>query len=62
MVHVSQLSFQRVANASEVLDQNDDVFVKVIGVQPDEGKISLSIRYVNQSTSPPPLVQPPPRD
>ena len=53
MVHVSQLSSDRVENPSEVVNQGQRVWVKVIEIKDDEAtgkqKISLSMRNVNQS-------------
>jgi hypothetical protein len=53
MVHVSQLSADRVENPSEVVNQGQRVWVKVIEIKDDEAtgkqKISLSMRNVNQS-------------
>ena len=57
LCHVSQLSKQRVETSSDVLDLNQEVWVKVIKVEetevapgaPKRGKISLSIKYVSQT-------------
>lgn len=42
LVHISQISTQRIKSADQVLKVNDEVDVKVIGIK--EGKISLSIK------------------
>lgn len=49
MVHISQLAKFKVSNVSEVLREGDtNVWVKVIGVE--EGKLSLSMKLVDQAT------------
>lgn len=42
LVHISQISTQRIKSADQVLKLNDEVDVKVIGIK--DGKISLSIK------------------
>lgn len=44
LVHVSQLSHNRVDNPSEVLSEGDSVKVKVLSVDRDNDRISLSIK------------------
>lgn len=44
LVHVSQLSHNRVDNPSEVLSEGDTVKVKVLSVDRDNDRISLSIK------------------
>ena len=48
MVHVSMIKAARVTNASDVVRKGQDCWVKVISVS--KGKISLSMRDVNQET------------
>ena len=42
LVHISQISTQRIKSADQVLHVGDEVDVKVIGIK--DGKISLSIK------------------
>ena len=42
LVHISQISNQRIKSADQVLKVGDEVDVKVIGIK--DGKISLSIK------------------
>jgi predicted RNA-binding protein with RPS1 domain len=51
LIHISQLSRERVENPSEVVSIGDDVFVKVMVAEITEGKprISLSMKYLNQT-------------
>jgi polyribonucleotide nucleotidyltransferase len=49
LVHVSQLSKQRVAKVSDVLKEGDKVFVKLLGFD-DRGKVRLSMKIVDQET------------
>jgi small subunit ribosomal protein S1 len=44
LVHVSQLSHKRVENPSEILNEGDTVKVKVLSVDRDNDRISLSIK------------------
>jgi len=44
LVHVSEISWKRVDNPREVLKIGDEVQVKVLGVDPERNRISLSIR------------------
>ncbi len=44
LVHVSEISWKRVNNPREVLNIGDEVQVKVLGVDPERNRISLSIR------------------
>ncbi len=49
LVHISELSPQRVARVTDVVNQGDEVKVKVIGFD-DRGKIKLSMKQVDQQT------------
>ena len=49
LVHISELSQQRVARVGDVVNMGDEVKVKVIGFD-DRGKIKLSMRAVDQQT------------
>ena len=44
LVHVSEISWKRVTNPRDVLKVGDEVRVKVLGVDPERNRISLSIR------------------
>lgn len=44
LVHISELSWKRVGHPKEVLNVGHEVQVKVLGVDPDRNRISLSIR------------------
>ncbi|MBN2554922.1 MAG: S1 RNA-binding domain-containing protein [Anaerolineales bacterium] len=44
LVHLSELSWKRIAHPREVLKVGEKVDVKVLGVDPDRKRISLSIR------------------
>jgi len=44
LVHVSEISWKRVVNPRDVLKIGDEVRVKVLGVDPERNRISLSIR------------------
>ncbi len=48
LVHVSNLSDKRVANPSEVVHLNQKVMVRVVGVEIERKRISLSMRGVEQ--------------
>ena len=49
LVHVSELKPERVAQVSDVVNEGDQVKVKVIGFD-DRGKVKLSMKVVNQET------------
>jgi polyribonucleotide nucleotidyltransferase len=49
LVHISELSSQRVAKTSDVVNVGDEVRVKVLGVD-DRGKVKLSMKAVDQKT------------
>ena len=49
LVHISELSSNRVSKTSEAVSQGDAVKVKVIGFD-DRGKVKLSMRMVDQAT------------
>ncbi|MCL2603110.1 MAG: 30S ribosomal protein S1 [Defluviitaleaceae bacterium] len=44
LVHVSELSWKRVRRAADILKVGDSVTVNVIAVDPEKGKISLSMK------------------
>jgi polyribonucleotide nucleotidyltransferase len=49
LVHISELAPQRVAKVTDIVNQGDEVKVKVIGFD-DRGKIKLSMKQVDQQT------------
>ncbi|MCW2245155.1 polyribonucleotide nucleotidyltransferase [Azospirillum fermentarium] len=49
LVHISELSQQRVGKVADVVKQGDEVKVKVIGFD-DRGKVKLSMKQVDQTT------------
>ncbi|WP_439478308.1 polyribonucleotide nucleotidyltransferase [Brevundimonas sp.] len=49
LVHVSQISLERVANPADVLTEGQDVKVKFLGMD-DRGKTKLSMKVVDQTT------------
>lgn len=48
LVHISQISEKRIKNPSDVLTVGDIVNVKVIGIDTEKGKVSLSMKRVKQ--------------
>ncbi|KAF0195518.1 MAG: small subunit ribosomal protein S1 [Bacillota bacterium] len=44
LVHVSEISWQRVAHPSEALTEGQNVKVKILGVDREKGRVSLSIK------------------
>jgi small subunit ribosomal protein S1 len=48
LIHISELSWDRVSRVSDVLTVGDAVRVKVIKLDPDNNRISLSLRQLQQ--------------
>jgi small subunit ribosomal protein S1 len=48
LIHISELSWDRVANVADVLQVGQEVGVKVIKLDPDMSRISLSLRQLGQ--------------
>jgi len=48
LVHVSELSWRHVENPNEVVKVNDNVKVKVLEIDNEKGRISLSIKQVTE--------------
>lgn len=48
LVHISKISNKRVKNVTDLLTVGDIVKVKVIGIDKDKGRVSLSMRDVSQ--------------
>ncbi|MBA5724551.1 S1 RNA-binding domain-containing protein, partial [Candidatus Liberibacter sp.] len=49
LVHISQLSPERVGRTGDVVKQGDKVWVKLLGFD-DRGKVRLSMKVVDQAT------------
>jgi polyribonucleotide nucleotidyltransferase len=49
LVHISQLAQERVRQVSDVVNEGDEVFVKLVGVD-DRGKVRLSMKVVDQES------------
>jgi len=49
LVHISELSAERVGKVSDVVEEGQSVKVKLIGID-DRGKVKLSMKVVNQET------------
>ncbi len=52
LVHISELASRHVDNPETVVKQNEEVFVKVIDVDLDRRRISLSLKQANDSVDP----------
>jgi polyribonucleotide nucleotidyltransferase len=51
LVHISQLANERVQNVRDVVQEGDEVIVKVIGIDSKTGKIRLSRKEALNETS-----------
>ena len=49
LVHISELVKRRVGRVTDVVQEGDEVYVKVLGID-DRGKVRLSMRVVDQET------------
>jgi predicted RNA-binding protein with RPS1 domain len=49
LVHISELANERVGKVTDVVNEGDEVKVKVLGVD-DRGKVKLSMKVVDQET------------
>ena len=49
LVHISELAEGRVEKVTDVINEGDEIKVKLIGID-DRGKVKLSMRVVNQET------------
>jgi polyribonucleotide nucleotidyltransferase len=49
LVHISELAPQRVEKTTDIVNEGDEVKVKLIGID-DRGKIKLSLKVVDQET------------
>ena len=50
LIHISQLSPERVTNVKDVVNVGDTVTVKITAIDEEKKRISLSIRAVNEDT------------
>ncbi len=48
LIHISELSWERVSNVSDVLQPGQEVSVKVIKLDPELSRISLSLRQMSE--------------
>ncbi len=48
LIHISELSWDRISNVSDMLAVGDEVSVKVIKLDPELSRISLSLRQMSQ--------------
>jgi len=48
LIHISELSWDRVSRVTDVLQLGENVEVKVIKLDPDQNRISLSLRQLQQ--------------
>ena len=49
LVHISQISWQKVKHPSEILHEGDQVKVQVVNYDPQTGKLGLSLRQLSES-------------
>ena len=49
LVHISEIAPRRIAKVTDVIDEGDIVYVKVLAID-DRGKIRLSMKIVDQET------------
>ena len=49
LIHISELSWQRVKKVSDILQAGDSVSVTVIDINPEKNKISLSLKDINSN-------------
>jgi len=52
LVHISQLASERVAKTTDIVNQGDKVWVKLVGFD-ERGKVRLSMKVVDQETGQP---------
>ncbi|KYP80484.1 30S ribosomal protein S1 [Ferroacidibacillus organovorans] len=49
LLHVSEMSWSRVARPEEVISIGDEIEVRVLRVEPENGKVSLSMKHTQES-------------
>jgi small subunit ribosomal protein S1 len=52
LVHISQISHQHIGTPSEALQEGEEVEVKVLDIQPEQKRISLSIKEATEQPAP----------
>ena len=52
LIHVSEMSTERVSNPAELLAENQEVTAEIITVDREERKIGLSLKHVDSADSP----------
>ncbi|MCL1801023.1 MAG: S1 RNA-binding domain-containing protein [Promicromonosporaceae bacterium] len=52
LLHISQLANRRIEQSSEVLAPGQDIIVKILDIDPDKRKISLSLKEANRDIDP----------
>jgi small subunit ribosomal protein S1 len=52
LIHVSEMSTERINNPAEVLAENQEVTAEIISVDREERKIGLSLKHVDSADSP----------
>lgn len=57
LVHISQISHKHIATPHEVLTEGDEVQVKVLDVRPEEHRIALSIKALEEKEEEEPVVE-----
>jgi len=50
LVHITQISDDYVENVADAISAGDDVKVRVVSVDPESGKLSLSMRFEQESS------------
>lgn len=55
LVHISQISHQHIATPHEVLEEGQEIEVKVLDVKPEENRLSLSIKALQEKTNDTPV-------
>ena len=51
LVHISQISHQHIGSPNEVLSEGQEVEVKVLDVKPEERRLSLSMKELQENTA-----------
>lgn len=62
LVHISQISHKHIATPHEVLSEGDQIQVKVLDVNPDEHRIALSIKALEEKPETEETYEPEPED
>ncbi len=52
LIHISELSEQRVGHPKEVVNEGDEVTLRVIKIEPERHRIGLSLRKVDSPLTP----------